>query len=121
MSLVPWAMFFVASALSAVGAAGPATVAMVAPVGIGFALRYRIRPVAVGLMIVNGGSAGSFSPIGIFGSITNNVVERSGLHGRARSALFFVCMLFNVVLGVVIVALFRGSGGEHVVGGGRRG
>jgi di/tricarboxylate transporter len=60
MSLVPWAMFFVASALSAVGAAGPATVAMVAPVGIGFALRYRIHPVAVGLMIVNGGSAGSF-------------------------------------------------------------
>ena len=36
----------------------------------------------VGLMIVNGGSAGSFSPIGIFGSITNNVVERSGLDGE---------------------------------------
>ncbi len=113
MSLVPWAMFFVASALSAVGAAGPATVAMVAPVGIGFALRYRIHPVAVGLMIVNGGSAGSFSPIGIFGSITNNVVERSGLQ-VSPSALFFICMLFSVVLGAVIVALFRGSGGEQV-------
>jgi len=113
MSLVPWAMFFVASALSAVGAAGPATVAMVAPVGIGFALRYRIHPVAVGLMIVNGGSAGSFSPIGIFGSITNSVVERSGLQ-VSPSALFFICMLFSVVLGAVIVALFRGSGGEQV-------
>jgi di/tricarboxylate transporter len=114
MSLVPWAMFFVASALSAVGAAGPATVAMVAPVGIGFALRYRIHPVAGGLMIVNGGSAGSFSPIGIFGSITNNVVERSGLT-VSPSALFFICMLFSVALGAVIVTLFRGSGGEHVV------
>lgn len=104
-ALIPWVMFFVTAALTVVGAAGPAAVAMIAPVGIGFALRHRISPVLVGLMVVNGASAGSFSPIGIFGSITNNIVERNGLP-TSPLTLFAVCFVFNVLLGVVVVALF---------------
>ena len=103
-------MFFVAASLSAVGAAGPASVAMVAPIGIGFALRYRISPLVVGLMIVNGAGAGSFSPIGIFGSITNNVVERNGLETNPP-VLFVLRMLLNVLLGVVIVSLLGARDG----------
>ena len=49
-------------------------------------------------MIVNGAGAGSFSPIGIFGSITNNVVERNGLE-TSPLTLFVVCLVFNVLLG----------------------
>jgi di/tricarboxylate transporter len=105
LALIPWVMFFVTAALSAVGAAGPAAVAMIAPVGIGFALRHKINPVLVGLMIVNGGSCGSFSPIGIFGSITNNVVERNGIEPSPLT-LFIVCLAFNLLLGAIIVALF---------------
>ena len=56
VALMPWVMFFVTAALTAVGAAGPAAVAMIAPIGIGFALRHKINPVLVGLMIVNGGA-----------------------------------------------------------------
>ncbi len=108
VSLIPWVMFFVTAALTAVGAVGPAAVAMIAPVGIGFALRHGINPVLVGLMIVNGGSAGSFSPIGIFGSITNSVVERNGLEPSPLT-LFIVCFVFNVLLGGIIVALFGGG------------
>src|SRR5688572_3206675 len=110
VALIPWVMFFVTGALSAVGAAGPAAVAMIAPVGIGFAIRHRINPVLVGLMIVNGAGAGSFSPVGIFGSITNNVVERNGLEARPLT-LFTVCLAFNLLLGVIIVALFGGRDG----------
>jgi di/tricarboxylate transporter len=110
VALVPWVMFFVAASLSAVGAAGPASVAMVAPIGIGFALRYRISPLVVGLMIVNGAGAGSFSPIGIFGSITNNVVERNGLETNPP-VLFLLCMLLNVLLGAVIVSLLGARDG----------
>ena len=106
---IPWVMFFIAGGLSAVGAAGPASVAMVAPIGIGCALRYRISPVVVGLMIVNGAGAGSFSPIGIFGSITNNVVERNGLP-TSPATLFVVCLLLNLLLGAVIVARVRRPG-----------
>ena len=121
VALVPWAMFFVAASLSAVGAAGPASVAMVAPIGIGFALRYRISPLVVGLMIVNGAGAGSFSPIGIFGSITNNVVERNGLETNPP-VLFVLCMLLNVLLGVVIVSLLgaRDGAAYDAIGAARR-
>jgi len=107
VGLMPWVMFFVAAALSAVGAAAPAAVAMIAPIGSAFALRHRISPVVVGLMIVNGGSAGSFSPIGIFGSITNNVVERNGLES-SPATLFTIVLLFNLLFGAVIVFLFGG-------------
>ena len=82
---------------------------MVAPIGIGCALRYRLSPVLVGLMIVNGAGAGSFSPIGIFGSITNNVVERNGLP-RSPATLFVVCLLLNLLLGAVVVAPCSAAG-----------
>ena len=108
VALVPWVMFLVAAAATAVGAVAPAMVAMLAPVGIAFALRHRRSPVLVGLMIVNGASAGSFSPIGVFGSITNSVVERNGLEG-SPTMLFVTCFLFNVLLGVIAVALFGGQ------------
>lgn len=108
VGLMPWVMFFVAAALAAVGAATPAAVAMIAPIGIAFALRHGINPVLVGLMIVNGASAGGFSPIGIFGSITNNVIERNGLES-SPATLFLVVMSFNVVVAGVLVFLFRGG------------
>src|SRR5262245_36648440 len=54
VSLVPWVMFLVAAAATAVGAVPPAIVAMLGPVGIAFALRHGRSPVLVGLMIING-------------------------------------------------------------------
>jgi di/tricarboxylate transporter len=108
VALVPWVMFFVTAAATAMGAVAPAMVAMLAPVGTAFALRHGRNPVLVGLMIVNAASAGSFSPIGVFGSITNNVVERSGLAG-SPTTLFVAVMAFNILLGVIAVALFGGE------------
>jgi di/tricarboxylate transporter len=106
VALVPWAMFFVTAGIAAMGAAAPGVVAIVAPVALGFAARYGISPVLVGLMVANGGSAGSFSPIGIFGSITNGVVERNQLAGNP-AVLFFASMAFSIVLGVIATLVFR--------------
>jgi di/tricarboxylate transporter len=105
VALLPWVMFFLTALLTAVGAVAPAAVAMLMPVGLGFAARYRINPVLVGLMIVNGSTAGSFSPIGIFGSITNGVVERNSLHGSPL-ALFLASFVFNIILAVITVVVF---------------
>jgi di/tricarboxylate transporter len=63
-------------------------------------------------MVINGGSAGAFSPIGIFGSITNGVVERNGLDGDPFT-LFLAVFLFNVLLGVITFALFGRRAVEH--------
>lgn len=87
VALVPWAMFLVCAIVTSIGAVSPAAVAIVAPVAMGFALRYQIHPVMMGMMVVQGATAGSFSPIGIFGSITNGVVEQNDLPGN-QAVLF---------------------------------
>ncbi|MGC7098389.1 SLC13 family permease [Amycolatopsis lurida] len=105
--LIPWVMFGVTAALTAVGAVVPAAVAIIAPIGMSFASRYRINPVLMGLLIINGASAGGFSPISIFGSIVNGVVGRNNLPGDP-GLLFLSSFLFNVVLSVVVFFLFGG-------------
>jgi di/tricarboxylate transporter len=104
---IPWVMFLVTAVLTAVGSVVPAAVAIIAPVGLGFAVKYRINPVLMGLMIVNGATAGGFSPISIFGSIVNGVVERNDLASNP-GLLFVSSFVFNTLLSVVVFFLFGG-------------
>ncbi|MET4926457.1 SLC13 family permease [Streptomyces sp. PSRA5] len=112
IAFIPWVMFLVTAVLTAVGAVTPAAVGIVAPIGLGFAATYGISPVLMGLFIANGASAGGFSPIGVFGSITNNVVERNDLPGDP-ALLFTASFLFNVGLCVIVFLLF---GGRQLLG-----
>jgi di/tricarboxylate transporter len=107
IALIPWVMFVVTSVLTMVGAVVPGAVAIMAPVGMNFAVRYQINPMLMGLLIVNGASAGGFSPIGVFGVITNGVVERSGLPGNP-GLLWVSSFLFNALLSVVAFMIFGG-------------
>ncbi|MFI6504919.1 SLC13 family permease, partial [Nonomuraea typhae] len=105
--LIPWMMFLVTALLTAVGAVVPAAVAIIAPVAMGFALRYRINPLLMGLLVINGASAGGFSPISIFGSIVNGVVTRNNLPGDP-GLLFISSFVFNLALSGVVFLLFGG-------------
>jgi di/tricarboxylate transporter len=104
---IPWVFFLVTAVLTASGAVVPAAVAIVAPIGLGFAVAYGINPVLMGLMIINGATAGGFSPISVFGSIVNGVVEREALDENAM-LLFLSSFLFNFALSVVVFFLFGG-------------
>ncbi|OEV06179.1 hypothetical protein AN219_35415 [Streptomyces nanshensis] len=112
IALIPWVMFLVTAVLTATGAVVPAAVGIIAPIGMGFCVRYRINPVLMGLLIINGASAGGFSPISIFGSITNGVVAKSELEANP-TLLFVASFLFNVVLSLVVFFLF---GGRSLIG-----
>jgi di/tricarboxylate transporter len=112
IALIPWIMFAVTGVLTAFGAVVPAAVAIIAPVGLGFALRHRINPVLMGLSIINGASAGGFSPLAIFGVITNGVVAKSNLPGSPLT-LFLGSLIFNVLLNMVVFFLF---GGRELLG-----
>lgn len=107
IALIPWVMFLVTSILTMVGAVVPGAVAIMAPVGMTFAVRHRINPMLMGLLIINGASAGGFSPIGVFGVITNGVVERSGLPGNPV-LLWVSSFIFNALLSVVVFVVFGG-------------
>ena len=115
VALVPWAMFVVCAIVTAIGAVSPAAVAIVAPVAMGFAVRYQIHPVMMGMMVVQGATAGSFSPIGIFGSITNGVVESNDLPG-SQTFLFFSTFLAATLIAVVTYLAF---GGRALIARGR--
>ncbi|MGH3355009.1 MAG: SLC13 family permease, partial [Nocardioidaceae bacterium] len=109
IAFIPWIFFFITGLLTAVGAVVPAAVAIIAPIGLSFAKRYGIHPLLMGLMVINGATAGGFSPISIFGSITNGVVQSRGLEGSPLF-LFLASFVFNVVLGLITFALFGGRG-----------
>ncbi|MGH1564101.1 SLC13 family permease [Mumia sp. DW29H23] len=107
VALVPWAMFFVCAIVTGIGAVSPAAVAIVAPVAMGFAHRYRIHPVMMGMMVVQGATGGSFSPIGIFGSITNGVVDSNDLDG-SPTILFFAALFAAFVVAAITYVVFGG-------------
>ena len=79
VALIPWVMFFVTALLTAIGAASPAACAIIGPIALGFAGRYKINALMMGMMVVHGAQAGGFSPISIYGTITNSVMEGADL------------------------------------------
>ena len=100
---IPWVMFAMAGVLTAFGAVSPAAVAIIAPVALGFAYRYQIHPMLMGIMVVHGAQAGGFSPISIYGTIVNQVVVQADLQGSPL-ALFLASLFFN--LGIALVGFF---------------
>ncbi len=107
VALIPWVMFALTGALTAIGAVSPAAVAIVAPVALSFATRYSISPLLMGTMVVHGAQAGGFSPISIYGSIVNGIVEREDLPG-SEITLFLASLIANLLIAGVLFALFGG-------------
>jgi di/tricarboxylate transporter len=104
---IPWVMFLVTAALTASGAVVPAAIAIVVPIAISFANRYGIDPVLMGLLVINGGTAGGFSPISIFGAVVNGVAERNELAANP-TLLFVISFVFNLLLSVIVFIMFGG-------------
>nr|WP_119612228.1 SLC13 family permease [Streptomyces acidiscabies] len=104
VALIPWVMFALTGALTGIGAVSPAAVAIVAPVALSFAAQYGISPLLMGAMLVHGAQGGGFSPISIYGTIVNGIVEREKLPGN-EIALFLASLFANLVIaGVVFLA-----------------
>ncbi|MGV9499738.1 SLC13 family permease [Streptomyces sp. NPDC003642] len=107
VALIPWVMFALTGALTAIGAVSPAAVAIVAPIALSFAARYGISPLLMGAMVVHGAQAGGFSPISIYGSIVNGIVEREKLPGN-ELVLFLASLAANVVIAGVVYVVCGG-------------
>jgi di/tricarboxylate transporter len=105
IAAIPWVMFTAAAVLTAVGALSPAAVAIVAPIALRFAFKHGISSLLMGLMVIHGAQAGGFSPISIYGGITNQVIERTGLP-RNTVALFLASFAINSAIAALIYFLF---------------
>lgn len=107
IALIPWVMFAITAALTAIGAVSPAAVAIVAPLALGFAARHDISPLLMGAMVVHGAQAGGFSPISIYGSIVNGIVARENLPGN-EMVLFLSSFTVNLIIAGIVFVLFGG-------------
>ncbi|HWO65734.1 MAG TPA: SLC13 family permease, partial [Umezawaea sp.] len=107
IALIPWVMFVITGVLTAIGAVSPAAVAIVAPIALGFAARYRINPLLMGAMVVHGAQAGGFSPISVYGSIVNGLVERNNIPGNPL-VLFLASLGVNLAIAVVLFLVLGG-------------
>ena len=115
IAAIPWVMFSVAGVLTAVGAVSPAAVAIIAPIALRFADRHRISPLLMGLVVIHGAQAGGFSPMSIYGGITNQVVERAGLP-RNDIALFMASLVFNTAVALLIYFILGGHrAARHII------
>ncbi|MFM9441861.1 SLC13 family permease [Streptomyces acidiscabies] len=107
VALIPWVMFALTGALTGIGAVSPAAVAIVAPVALSFAAQYGISPLLMGAMVVHGAQGGGFSPISIYGTIVNGIVEREKLPGN-EIALFLASLFANIVIAGVVFLVCGG-------------
>lgn len=104
---IPWMMFLVTALLTSVGAVSPGAVAIIAPVALRFSQQYRINPLLMGLMVIHGAQGGGFSPMSVYGGITNQVVARAQLAGNDMH-LFLASLIFNLLVAVVVFFVFGG-------------
>jgi di/tricarboxylate transporter len=104
-ALIPWVVFGVAAAPAMAGAIGSAGVALLAPIAMRLAERCGLDRRMIGLMVVHGAAAGNFSPLNVLGAIVLEAVRTRGLDMSATT-LFAGNLVYNVVLGVIIVAFF---------------
>jgi di/tricarboxylate transporter len=107
VAFIPWVMFGITGLLTALGALGPAAVAVIAPIALGFAKQYKINALLMGMMVIHGAQAGGFSPISIYGITVNNIVAKAGLLNSPVS-LFVGSLVFNAAIGVLLFAFLGG-------------
>lgn len=100
-------MFVITGLLTAFGALGPAAVAIIGPVALRFAKQYRINPLMMGLLVIHGAQGGGFSPISVYGGITNKVVEKAGLD-VSEMAVFLTSLGFNLMMAIICFCAFGG-------------
>lgn len=112
--LVPWVLFAVAAVLTALGTFTPAAVALLVPIGMNFAFKYRISPLMIGMMVICGAHAGAFSPMAVSGALVFGIVADSGL-AVSQAVLFFASLAFNALLGGITYLLLRNRGEESFV------
>ncbi|MBL8238614.1 MAG: hypothetical protein JNM66_14405 [Bryobacterales bacterium] len=78
---VPILFFVLAAALGTCGPGNIATTGLLAPVAMGTAIRMRISPFLMAIMVGNGANASSLSPLAPTGLIVNGLMEKIGLPG----------------------------------------
>lgn len=112
-ALFPFVMFVITAILTAIGAATPAAAAILMPIALGFNRQNNINPMPMAQAVIQGATAGSLSPLGVYGIIINSVVKRSGaklldIYNPTISWMLAIFVCFSIV--VITWLLYRSPG-----------
>jgi len=107
VGLVPIMYFVLGAVLASAGPGNIATTGLLAPMAMATALKMRISPFLMAIMVGNGCNSGSLSPLAPTGIIVTGLMERIGLPG-----LELQTWAYNLVAHAVV-----GFGGYFLFGG----
>jgi di/tricarboxylate transporter len=97
--LVP---FVVGAVLTAVGTLPAAATAIVSPIALGFAARYRISPLAAAVLGITGIISGLLSPLAVYGVTARELSTKLGVGLPGSAPVTF--LLGGVLTGLVVCA-----------------
>jgi di/tricarboxylate transporter len=107
VAFIPWVMFAITAIITSVGALSPAAVAIIAPIALSFAGKYKISPLLMGMMVIHGAQAGGFSPIAVYGVTVNGILAKTELE-YSPTALFLTSLAFNFLISLVLFIVLGG-------------
>jgi di/tricarboxylate transporter len=114
--LIPVLLFVLALILSAIGAGNIAAVAIIAPIGMPIAYKFKINPLLSSIMICTGANAGTFSPIAPTGIINQSLMKGIGIDDEKLGfEIFLLTLILQSVAAVAAYFLFKGyKKQEHI-------
>ncbi|PSL00590.1 UIT1 family transporter [Murinocardiopsis flavida] len=112
VALIPVIFGLIAALLVAFGVFPSAALALLAPLAMSFAAKYRVSPLLMGLIILHGVNATAMSPLNSYGAVTRSVLEKSGLTDVSIWDVFVPYLLIYVLLMTVVYFAF---GGLHLI------
>lgn len=112
-ALFPFVMFGITALLTAIGCATPAAAAILMPIALGFNRLNNVNPMPMAQAVIQGATAGSLSPMGVYGIIAISVLRRSDAAlADQYGTLVAWALAFVVCLAIVILhfMLYRTPG-----------
>lgn len=103
--VVPWLLFAIALAASAVGPGAISSVALVAPLAAPLAVRLKLPAFLTLLMVANGANAGNLSPLSAVGIIANSRMAEAGLGGH-EGRVFAANFLAHAAVTMAVYAVW---------------
>jgi di/tricarboxylate transporter len=116
VGFVPILYFFLAAAIASAGPGNIATIGLLGPIAIATAVRMKISPFLMAIMVGNGVQAGALSPIAPTGVIVARLMERIGLPGMQTQTWLYNAAAHTLV---AFVGYFL-FGGLKLLGRGER-
>jgi di/tricarboxylate transporter len=108
VGLVPVMYFGLGAALASAGPGNIATTGLLAPMAMATAMRMRISPFLMAIMVGNGCNSGSLSPLAPTGIIVTGLMARIGLPGHELSTWLYN-MLAHAIVAFGAYLLFGGA------------